>query len=47
MLLRIETQDSANLLIIRLKGRFTGKDAEEVRMLVTRGNDEKGLRRPC
>jgi hypothetical protein len=42
-MLRVETQDSANALIVSLEGRFTGDGAEEVRMLVTCGNTEKGL----
>ena len=42
-MLRAETQDSANALIVRLEGRFTGDGAEEVRMLVARSNTEKGL----
>ena len=42
-MLRVETQDSANALIIKLEGRFTGDRAEDVRMLVTRCNTERGL----
>jgi hypothetical protein len=42
-MLRVETQDSANALRVRLEGRFAGHDAEHVRMLVTRYNIEKGL----
>jgi len=43
-MLHVETQDSANALIVSLEGRFTGDGAEDVWMLVTRGNNtEKGL----
>jgi anti-anti-sigma regulatory factor len=42
-MLRVETQDSANTLIVRLEGRFTGDGAEQVRTLVTRCNIEGGL----
>ena len=35
-MLRVQTQESDNALICRLEGRFTGKEAEEVRTLVTR-----------
>jgi anti-anti-sigma factor len=42
-MLRAEMQDRENAVIVRLEGRFTGKGAEEVRMLVTRCNSEKEL----
>ena len=42
-MLRAEMQDSAKALIIKLQGRFTGEDAEHVRMLVTHRNIERGL----
>jgi hypothetical protein len=42
-MLRVEMQDSANVLILRLEGRFTGDGAEEARMLMTRCASEKGL----
>jgi anti-anti-sigma factor len=42
-MLRAEMQDRENALIVRLEGRFTGKGAEEVRMLMTRCNSEKEL----
>ncbi len=35
-MLRVQTQESDGALICRLEGRFTGKEAEEVRTLVTR-----------
>ena len=35
-MLRVQTQESDGALTCRLEGRFTGKGAEEVRMLVTR-----------
>ncbi len=37
-MLRVQTQESDGALICRLEGRFTGKGAEEVRTLVTRGD---------
>ena len=33
---RVETRDSADTLIVRLEGRFTGDDAEYTRTLTTR-----------
>ena len=42
-MLRAEMQDSEKALVVRLEGRFVGEDAEQVRMLVTRGNIERGL----
>ncbi len=35
-MLRVDIRDSANTLSIKLQGRFTGNDAENTRMLVTR-----------
>lgn len=35
-MLRVDIRDSANTLNIKLQGRFTGNDAENTRMLVTR-----------
>ena len=35
-MLRVDTRDSANTLSIKLEGRFTGTDAENTRMLMTR-----------
>lgn len=40
-MLRVETQDSANALIVRLEERFTGNRAEDVRKLVTRATLKK------
>jgi anti-anti-sigma factor len=42
-MLRAEMQDGENALTVRLEGRFAGKGAEEVRMLMTRCNSEKEL----
>jgi hypothetical protein len=42
-MLRAEMQDSEKGLMVRLEGRFTGDDAEHVRMLVTRRNIEGQL----
>jgi hypothetical protein len=42
-MLRVEMQDSAKALIVRLEGRLTGDSAEYVRKLVTRCNTERGL----
>ena len=42
-MLRVEMQDSAKALIVRLEGRLTGEGAEEAQMLATRCNTEKGL----
>jgi hypothetical protein len=42
-MLRLDMQDSADALIIRLEGRFTGDGAEHARMLMTRCDSEKGL----
>jgi hypothetical protein len=33
-MLRVEVQDSANALIVRLEGRLTGQHAEHIRMLI-------------
>lgn len=35
-MLRVEIFDSAETLILKLEGRFTGSDAEHTRMLTTR-----------
>ena len=35
-MLRVEMRDSAETLILRLEGRFTGDDAEQTRTLVAR-----------
>jgi hypothetical protein len=35
-MLRVDIRDSASTLSIKLQGRFTGNDAENTRMLVTR-----------
>jgi hypothetical protein len=35
-MLRVEILDSADSLNLRLEGRFTGEDAQQTRMLVTR-----------
>jgi hypothetical protein len=35
-MLRVEMRDSANILILRLEGRFTGDDAEHTRTLAAR-----------
>jgi hypothetical protein len=35
-MLRVDIRDSANTLSIKLEGRFTGTDAENTRMLMTR-----------
>jgi len=42
-MLRAEMQYSANTLIVRLEGRFSGDSAEDVRLQVTRCDAEKGL----
>jgi STAS domain-containing protein len=42
-MLRVDMQDSAKALIVRLEGRFTGDGAEDARMLMTRCNTEQGL----
>jgi hypothetical protein len=42
-MLRVEMQDSADALVVRLEGRFTGHGAEHARMLMTRCDTEKGL----
>lgn len=39
-MLRVETQQSADTLTFKLEGRLTGKGAEHVRTLVTRGDGE-------
>ena len=38
-MLRVDIRESANTLSIKLEGRFTGNDAENARMLVTRCRD--------
>jgi hypothetical protein len=38
-MLRVDIRNSANTLSIKLEGRFTGNDAENTRMLVTRCRD--------
>ena len=38
-MLRVETHDSPNTLSLKLEGRFTGDDAENTRMLMTRCRD--------
>lgn len=35
-MLRVEIHDSANILSLKLEGRFTGEDAENTRTLITR-----------
>ena len=35
-MLRVEILDSADTLNLRLEGRFTGEDAEQTRLLMTR-----------
>lgn len=42
-MLRVDMQDSADALIVRLEGRFAGGGAEHARMLMTRCDSEKGL----
>ena len=42
-MLRVQTQESDGALICRLEGRFTGKEAEEVRTLVTRCDNKLEL----
>ena len=42
-MLRADMRVSENDVVLRLEGRFTGEDAEHVRMLVTRSNIERGL----
>ena len=37
----VETQDSANALIVRLERPFTGQDAAQARRLVAQGNTER------
>jgi anti-anti-sigma factor len=43
MMLRVQTQELDGALICRLEGRFTGKEAEEVRTLVTRCDSQLEL----
>jgi|SRR5208283_33620 len=38
-MLRVEIHDSENSLHLRLEGRFTGDDAENTRVLITRFRD--------
>lgn len=38
-MLRIQIQDCANALTFKLEGRFTGDDAENTRVLITRFRD--------
>lgn len=38
-MLRVDIRESANTLSIKLEGRFTGNDAENARMLITRCRD--------
>jgi hypothetical protein len=38
-MLRVQIQDCANGLTLRLEGRFTGDDAENTRVLITRFRD--------
>ena len=38
-MLRVEIHDSANILSIKLEGRFTGNDAESTRILTTRSRE--------
>lgn len=40
-MLRVEAQDSANALIVRLEGRFTGGGMEDVRTLFSHCNKGK------
>ena len=42
-MLRVELQDFANALIVRLEGRFTGDGAENALIQVTRWDTKKGL----
>lgn len=42
-MLRVDIRDSANILSIKLEGRFTGNDAENTRMLMTRCREEVRL----
>ena len=42
-MLRVDIRDSANTLSIKLEGRFTGDDAENTRMLMTRCREEVRL----
>jgi hypothetical protein len=42
-MLRAEIQDSDKGLVIKLEGRFSGEDAEHVRVLVTHGHIENRL----
>jgi hypothetical protein len=42
-MLRVEMHDSANSLVLRIQGRFTGEGAEDVRELVTRCHIEMSL----
>jgi hypothetical protein len=38
-MLRVDIRDSANLLSLKLEGRFTGNDAENTRTLMARCHD--------
>ena len=38
-MLRVEIQDCPNALTLKLEGRFTGDDAENTRVLITRFRD--------
>jgi hypothetical protein len=38
-MLRVDIHDSANAVSLKLEGRFTGKDAENTRTLMTRCHD--------
>jgi hypothetical protein len=42
-MLRVETQESDNVLAVKLEGRFSRDDATHVRILVTSRKIEKGL----
>lgn len=42
-MLRVEFQDAANTLTIRIEGRFVGTFAEEVRILMARCNIPRKL----
>jgi hypothetical protein len=42
-MLRVDIRDSVNTLSIKLEGRFTGNDAENTRMLMTRCREEVRL----
>lgn len=42
-MLRVEIQDSADGLNVKLEGRFTGEDAEHTRILLTRSSKFEGM----